>query len=215
LSKRWGPPYFPNAAIAVAASYPEKLFAHLDAEWQAFEESAENSGVGIIVPPVLGIVLSQCANRAAIPKVILDLRNDWASARRKVWALIRAEKEARTLQDAVNIRREIQEASQLFSPTNTSADSSPSRVFWAIVAMGAAGATTALISGGKPVIGGFIGSVTQAGKGVPGPLREFGPALFRRGAFDLARRIRRGASEIELRALSRLLSESEKVALGL
>jgi hypothetical protein len=51
-------------------------------------------------------------------------------------------------------------------------------------------------------------------RSVPPLLHEFGPAVFGRGAFDLARRVRRATAQIEPEALTRLLSEAEKKNLG-
>ena len=43
---------------------------------------------------------------------------------------------------------------------------------------------------------------------------KFGPALFGRGAFDLARPVRREVSKIELDALPRLVTDAERQTLG-
>jgi hypothetical protein len=59
------------------------------------------------------------------------------------------------------------------------------------------------------------GSLSQLGRSLPAFTHEFGAMLFGRGAFDLARRVRRAVSDVELRALQRLLSDAEKQKLGL
>jgi hypothetical protein len=51
-------------------------------------------------------------------------------------------------------------------------------------------------------------------RSLPGFTHEFGTVLFGRGAFDLARRVRRAVSEVELDALPHMLSEAEKHSLG-
>jgi hypothetical protein len=57
--------------------------------------------------------------------------------------------------------------------------------------------------------------MAQIPRSVPALLDEFGPAIFGRSAFDLARRVRRATYESDLNALSRLLTTSEKQHLGL
>jgi hypothetical protein len=63
----------------------------------------------------------------------------------------------------------------------------------------------------KPV----AGAVAQISRVAPAFARDFGPTLFSRGAFDLAKRVRREFAQVEFQALSRLLTESEKQKLGL
>jgi hypothetical protein len=67
-----------------------QLFRPLDQEWQSYARQAEQDGLDLLVPPVLGIVLTRCAQRDAIPTVIRDLRDEWADARKKVWDLLYA-----------------------------------------------------------------------------------------------------------------------------
>jgi len=121
----------------------------------------------------------------------------------------------RTLDQAVQIRKELADASQGFSAEKTELDTRPVRVLWEIVAAGAAGAGIAALSAGKPGIGAVTGTVAQVARSLPAFTHEFGAMLFGRGAFDLARRVRRAVSEIELNALPRLLSDAEKQKLGL
>jgi hypothetical protein len=44
--------------------------------------------------------------------------------------------------------------------------------------------------------------------------REFVPALFGRGAFDLAKSVQRGVAKIQIDALPSLLRDGEKQKLG-
>jgi hypothetical protein len=85
---------------------------------------------------------------------------------------------------------------------------------WEIVAAGAAGAGIAALSGGGAVIGAVTGAITQAARNVPAFSHEFGAMIFGRGAFDLARRVRRAVSQVERDALPRLLTDAEKRNLG-
>jgi hypothetical protein len=76
---------FGQEVISVAERYPEDLFRQLDADWQRFAQEIDRDGLDLLVPPVLGIVLTRCARRDAIPAVIRDLRDEWSVPRRKVW----------------------------------------------------------------------------------------------------------------------------------
>lgn len=93
-------------------------------------------------------------------------------------------------------------------------DTRPVGVLWEIVTAAAAWAGIAALSGMKPGIGAVTGAVAQAARNLPAFTHEFGAMLFGRGAFDLARRVRRAVSKVEFGALPRLLSESERQKLG-
>jgi len=205
---------FGQQAIAAAGRRPESLFQGLDEEWQGYGRQAEEDGLGLLVPPVLGIVLGRCARRDAIPVVIRDLRAEWSDARAKIWSLLDALRVCRTLGEAQAIRGEMSEAARLFGPQRTDLDSRPVRVLWQVLAAGSAGALIGQLSGGHPGIGLATGVLSQAPP-VAALAHEFGRALFGRGAFDLARRVRRAVSQIEVDALPRLLSESERRTLGI
>jgi hypothetical protein len=205
---------FGKNAIEIAEKYPETLFHDLDEHWKRYAEEMMEDGLGLLIPPVLGIVLSRAASREAIPIVIRDLRDEWAEARTKVWTLLDALRTARTLGEATSIRRELSESSKLFAPQANDADSRPIRVLWELIAAAAAGAGIAVMSGGKPLIGATAGTITQAVRSVPALVHEFGGALFGRGAFDLARRIRREVAKIDIESLPRLLTEAERKKLG-
>jgi len=205
---------FGNAAIGASSEFPTELFDPLDQQWQQFARDADSGGLGLVVPPVVSILLSRAARRDAIPGILADLRNEWGVARAKVWALVAQLKAARTLEDAFEIKRQLEEAARLIVPTSPSVGTRPIRVLWDIVAGGAAGAITAAISGGTPTIGAAVGAVSIASKSVPPLARELGAALFGHGAFDLARRVRRETLLVEPGVLARLLTDAEKRALG-
>ena len=101
------------------------------------------------------------------------------------------------------------------SPAQDEIDTRPLRVLWEIIAGSAAGATIALISGGHPGVGAAMGALSTGSRSVPPVIHELGPALFGRGAFDLARRVRQEAMHTEFNALARLLTDTEKLKLGL
>jgi hypothetical protein len=204
---------FGRQAITTTRRYPELLFQHLDDQWQAYARRAEQDGLGVRVPPVLGIVLSRCRTRSAIPAVISDLRNEWSDARTKVWSLTDALRVCRTISEACEIRAELEHASRLFTPERTESDTRPIRILWEIVAAAGAGAIVGHLSGAHLLSGLAIGALSQS-RSVGALLHEFGPIMFGRGAFDLARRVRGAVSQVELDALPRLLSEAEKRGLG-
>ena len=203
------------AAVRKASKYPDALFKELDAQWQSYAKSAQEDGLGFVVPPVLGIVLTRSASRDAIPTVIKDLRDEWACARKKVWLLLDSLRACRTVNEAAEIRREIAEASRLFSPEETDLDSRPVRMLWEILAAPLSGVLVAQVSGGDPVKGAITNTIAQAARSTPGFIHEFGRKVFGLGAFDLARRVRRGAAGVEFDALKRLLTEAERKNLGL
>lgn len=115
----------------------------------------------------------------------------------------------------MEIKKERTAASEMFSPKEGQVDTAPVRTFWEIFAAAGAGAGTALLSGGRPNVGALVGGVAASvNKGVP-LIRELGPALFGRGAFDLARRVRRELKLVDPSALARLLTEKEKASTAL
>jgi hypothetical protein len=206
---------FGHEVISVAERYPEELFRQLDADWRRFAQEIDQDGLDLLVPPVLGIVLTRCARRDAIPAVIRDLRDEWSVARRKVWEQLDALRSARTLREALDIRRELSEASRLFSPSPAEIGTRPIRALWDRLAAAVGGATTALLSGGHPAAGAATNLVGQVARSFPGLTHELGPTILGRGALDLARRVRRATAEVEFDALKRLLLDSESQKLGL
>jgi hypothetical protein len=200
---------FGQQVLTAATRYPESLFQHLDQDWRLFALEVERDGLDLLVPPVLGIILTRCARRDAIPGVIRDLRDEWRGARKSVWNLLDALRASHTLSEALEIQRELSEASRLFSPNSTEVDTRPIRVLWEVLAAAAAGGATGLLSGGSPSIGAATNVVGQLARALPGYAHEFGSAIFGRGAFDLARRVRRESAQVELGALDRLLTSAE------
>jgi hypothetical protein len=201
--------------VATAGRYPGELFRELDNNWQSYACDVERDGLGFLVPPVLGIVLTRCARRDAIPAVIRDLRDEWSDARKKVWNMLAALRKSRTLHEALKIRKELGVASRLFSPEAAEADTQPVRALWEILASASAGAAIAKLSGGKPAIGAATGAVNQIARSLPVLAHDFGPILFGRGALDLAKKVRRETARIELDALPSLLGDAENQKLGL
>jgi len=207
--------HFGRNAVNIATNYPEKLFCELDSAWQAYAKELATDGVNFLVPPILGVVLTRCARRDAIPRVIEDLRDEWAPARRKVWDQLDALRNSKSLVEALDIKRNLSDSSKLFSLNQTEFDTRPLRIFWEILAGTAVGAGTALLAGGKPLIGAAVGTLAQLPRSIPSLAQDFGPALFGRGAFDLARRVRRDVSRVEILALAHLITPAERERLGL
>jgi hypothetical protein len=203
---------FGQEAIATTTKYPEQLFQYLDEEWRKFARAAQEDGLGLLVPPILGIVLRRCSSRQEIPSIIQEIRDEWAAPRRKVWACISALRFSENVKEAETIRRELSEASRLFAPSEIKPGSPPIRIFWEIVAATVAGAAIGQFDKGTPVVGALTGAILRS---MPELGREFGRTLFGRGAFDLANTIRREAGRVEYNELSRLLTTEEKRRLGL
>lgn len=210
---------FPHAAIEQATQFPAKLFESLDNDWKEYAQKIQTGRLGLVIPPVLSIVLDRCARRDAIPAVVADLRRDWERPRRKVWQLVEDQKRARTLKEVNEIEREFAEASKMFSPTYDAGGPSPRRMLWDIFAGAGAMALTATLAGGDAKIGALTGGVTGGlTRAIPQIIGSDSDArnLFRRGAFDLAGRVRKAAATVGSMSdvLVRFLSDSEKRALG-
>ena len=115
---------FGRRATNIAEEYPNTLFRQLDEDWQHYAKAVMADGFDFLLPPLLGIVLTRSARRDAIPVVIRDLRDEWAGARQKVWNLLDTLRICRTLDEALQIRRELADASRLFSPERKELDTS-------------------------------------------------------------------------------------------
>ena len=88
-------------------------------------------------------------------------------------------------------------------------------MLWDLIVGGVAGAATATISGTRPDIGAAIGAIGVAARSLRSLTVELGPTLFGRGAFDLARRVRRELLRTEYDTLARLLTDAEKSKLSM
>jgi hypothetical protein len=201
--------------LAHAEEYPELLFSQLDESWRRFAKKVAQGGFDLRIPPVLGIVMSRSARRDAIPAVLLDLRNEWASAREKLWHRVDSLRNPRSVNEAEQILVELEAASKLFSREPTDYDTQPMRVFWDIAAAAAAGAGVASATPMGPVGGAVTGAMGGAARSLPKLFQELGPVLFGRGAFDLAKRVRKEVGMVEPGVLRRLLSPSEQQAFGI
>jgi hypothetical protein len=94
-----------QAALEQASAFPSELFGQLDKDWPQYAEILRSGNLGLNIPPVLAIVLSRCARRDAILTVVKDLRDEWATARGKVWQLVGALRDAPSLRRIDEIRR--------------------------------------------------------------------------------------------------------------
>ena len=207
---------FSRALELRAGNYPEKLFQVLDKDWQEYAMAAEEGRVGVKIPPILNIILTRCKKREDIPNSLKLLRGEWTDARKKLWGLLRELRNAQTLKEAHLIQQELAEASKYFSPLSRQINFSPVRIIWDLFAEGGGGAINSALAGGDPA----IGALAAAGRKVLTNLvqsgKQFGKLLFGRGAFDLARRVCKGVmNSCPKNTLSRLLTQSEKDALGL
>ena len=96
-----------------------------------------------------------------LPAVVLDLRREWAGARRKIWQLVEKQENARTLRELDEIDHELTAASETLSPKNQPESPSPLRMLWDIFAAAGGGAATAMMSGGSAKIGALTKALPQ------------------------------------------------------
>lgn len=207
---------FSNALEFRANQYPEKLFEMLDRDWQEYASSLRVGNVGFEIPPILNIVLTNCKRREDIPDSLKQLREEWAKARKKVWKLLGSLRNAESIKEAVSIQHELDEASSFFSPFSQQIQLSPIRILWDLFSEGGAGAFGASLASGDLL----IGTIAGAGKEVIGRLAQSGKQasklIFGRGAFDLARRVRKDLMNSSCKdVLSGFLTQKEKDALGI
>jgi len=202
---------FARTAIERATQFPVSLFGRLDADWKDYARRVQEGQLGFLLPPILSIVLNNCARRDAIPAVVLDLRESWAAPRRRVWKLVDKQKRARTLREFNDINDEFAEASKEFAPAHEPGKSSPFRMLWDIFGAAAGGAITAKLAGGDAKIGALTKAIPQMITSAFSVDDFFG-----RGAFDLARRVSEATALVRPmpELLSRFLTTSEKRALG-
>jgi hypothetical protein len=198
-------------------SFPKELFSKLDAEWAEFARSADAGDIGPQIPPVLSIVMSRAARRDKLCAILADLRDEWAEPRAKVWAIVDRMKGAQDLRQLNDLRRQLADAGGYFSPAPSSSDARPLRILWNVLLESGTGAAVAFISGGIPSMGAAVGGVRAIAAVAPKALPDSPDALLRRGAYDLAARVRRATASVEPTPalVAKFLTSSEKEKLGL
>ena len=207
---------FSRALELRAAKYPEKLFQVLDKDWQEYAIATEEGRIGLKIPPILNIILTNCKKREDIPDMLKLLREEWTDARKKLWRLLVELQNVQTLKEAHRIQHELAEASKYFSPLSQQTELSPIRMLWDLFAETGGGAIDSALAGGDPATGAVAAAGRKALTNLAQSGKQFGKLLFGRGAFDLARRIRKKVMYSSPKdTLSRLLTQSEKDALGL
>ena len=207
---------FSRAMELRAGKYPEKLFQELDKDWQEYAMETEAGRVGVKIPPILNIILTRCKKREDIPNSLKLLRGEWNDARKNLWGLLKELRNAQTLKEAHLIQHELAEASKYFSPLSQQINFSPVRIIWDLFAESGGGAINSALAGGDPAIGALAAAGRKALTNLAQSGKQFGKLLFGRGAFDLARRVRKEVMNSSPKnTLSRLLTQSEKDALGL
>jgi hypothetical protein len=206
---------FADEVIGLTSQIPEGLFANLDRDWTELVRSVGGGDIGLVVPPFLAMLLNRCARRDAILSVLEDMKNEFREPREKMWSLIQAFKGARTIAEANTIRHELQRAGDLMSPTKEWPVLCPVRTLWKVFAWGLGGAVVGGLAG-HPLAGAAGAVVTQAAGVIGSAVPEF-RIIFRRGAFDLARRL-----NTDLRTVPRMpellrsvLTHAEQADLGL
>ena len=207
---------FSRAMELRAVKYPQKLFQVLDKDWQEYAMATEAGRIGVKIPPILNIILTRCKKREDIPDGLKLLRGEWTDARKKLWGLLKELRNSQTLKEAHRIQQELAEASKYFSPLSQQIEFSPVRMLWDLFAESGGGAIDSALAGGDPAIGAVAAAGRKALTNSAQSGKQFGKLLFGRGAFDLARRVRKEVMNSSPKnTLSRLLTQSEKDALGL
>lgn len=204
-----------NDVVDAASQIPSGFFEALDRGWSELVRCANDGDVGLVVPPFLGIVLNRCARRDAFLNVLADLKREFAEARARLWGLLAAFKAARTLQECQDIERELARAGELMNPQQDWPRLLPIRALWQIGTAAIGGALVGAMAG-NALAGAAGGAANQAARAIGGNEVEF-RTLFRRGAFDLARRVNQNLRQFPRipDLLRPILTEEERVALGL
>lgn len=204
-----------DAVINVTSRIPEELFAHLDRDWTELVRTIDGGDIGLVVPPFLAILLNRCARRDSMLDVLEDMKNELREPREKMWSLINALMQAKTIAQANEIRQELQRASELMSPSREWPTLCPVRTLWKVVTSGLGGAAVGALTG-APIAGAAGGVVNQVAGVISNNAPEF-RVIFRRGAFDLARRLNRDLRTIPRipELLRSILTPTEQADLGL
>jgi hypothetical protein len=124
-------------------------------------------------------------------------------------------KGARNIKEAGEIRQQLNEASSLIDASGNATKSGPIQVLWDLVIGSIAGIGVSLLTNTSPAVGAGIGALNAAMRTGPSLIRNLGSTLFSRGAFNIARQIKKEAMQVEYNVFSRLLTDSEKNKLGL
>jgi hypothetical protein len=206
---------FADEVIDLASQIPEGLFANLDREWTQLVRSVDGGEIGLVVPPFLAILLNRCPRRDAILNVLEDMKNEFREPREKMWNLIQTFKCARTIVEANDVRRELQRAGELMSPTKEWPPFCPVRTLWKVFTCGLGGAAVGGLAG-HPLAGAAAAVVAHVAGAIGDAVPEF-RIIFRRGAFDVARRINRDMRTVPRmpELLRSILTHAEQTRLGL
>jgi hypothetical protein len=204
---------FGSATIGASTQFPVALFENIDRDWQQLAQEVNAGDLDFRVPPVLSIILTRCARRDAIPTIIKDLRTEWADAQTKVWKLLDRLKNVSNVAEAQEIRQELAAASRLLSLTENEIETHPIRMLWDLIASTIAGAVAGIVVDSLST-GAVAGALEATLRSLP-KFTKLGPALFGRGAFDLAKRVRHETMRVEYNSLARLLTYGEKEKMGL
>ncbi len=117
--------------------------------------------------------------------------------------------------EALEIRKELQRAGELMSPAREWPTLCPVRTLWKVVISGISGAAVGGMAG-NPLAGAAGAVFNQVASVIGNDMPEF-RLIFRRGAFDLARRLNRDLRNVPRMPefLGSILTRTEKAALGL
>jgi hypothetical protein len=93
------------------SKYPSSIFTTLDRDWQDMLRKATGPGIGVTVPPILALVLTRAKSRERLSLAIRELREEYASSRRKLWEYLQAMWNADKLRDQLRLLSDLEAAS--------------------------------------------------------------------------------------------------------
>ena len=200
-----------RAAFQTIHDMPAALLEHLDADVRRFAEQANRGELGLVLPPFLEMVIRRAGRRDRIPAALLELREEWAESRRRVWEVLHMLRGTSDLAEAHDLMRELDGISKTIRAPG--AGTKPVEVAWQVTTEAGAGALRAWIGSGNPLLGAAVPTVGRAVT----TARSLGRRLFGLGGFGLARSIMREVRDYKpsVDRLRSLLSDDERRRLGL
>ena len=201
-----------RTAKRIIRELPIGLLRHLDDDVRRLAGQANRGDLGLVMQPFLAIVIGRAGTRDRIVEALVELREEWAEPRRRIWETLHALRHARHFHECEELRRELDRVSRLIRAPGA-AGSRPIEVAWQVTTEGFAGALSAWIGSGNPLLGAAVPVALR----VAAAAGSLGPGLFGLGGFGLARAINREVREHEpsVDQLRTLLAEDEKDRLGL
>jgi len=100
----------------VFAKWPSRLFELLGEELGRLSRLISGPDIAFALPPLLSLVMSRAPEREAIPNIIVAVRDEYASARKELWALLDEMWNAKSFATQVKILRSLESAASSIVP---------------------------------------------------------------------------------------------------